>query len=338
MSQITQCVTLDIDPAQRMADEILDRPAVIFAGQGSQEAGMGRALAEKDPDAMNYWIEAETISGLPLREIYWEGDEAAMSNTAALQPALTVTNVNAWRAAQKDRRITPSAGAGHSLGEFSALAASGVLSPTSVLEITSLRGRLMAEADPQGVGAMAAIVKLPETDVLEIVESSGRETGELIVAANFNTPMQVVVSGAKRAVELACKKAKERKGRGVALKVSGAFHSPLMEEANRQLLPLLEKAQWRDPAFPVYCNVDAKPVTTGEGARQSILRQMISPVFWVNLIRNLYLAGVRWWMEISPRAVLGKMIGPSLAGIAGQCDSLRVDLLNSIGSIIQTSL
>lgn len=322
------------DPAQQMADAILDRPAVLFAGQGAQEKGMGRDLAEANPACMGYWKDAERISGLPLREIYWEGDEAAMSDTRALQPALTVVNMNLWRVLADSGKVAPVACAGHSLGEFSALGASGVLSPSDLLEITALRGKLMAEADPEAKGAMAAIVKLDANQVEEIVAEAGREAGELLIAANYNTPVQTVVSGTKKAVALACQKAKVRKGRGVELKVSGAFHSPMMTEANKELCKKLEKAAWRDPKFPVYCNVDAKPARTGAQAKQSLLRQMISPVFWVNLIRNLYLAGVRWWMEISPRAVLGKMVGPSLAGIAGQCDSLRIDLLNSLTNFI----
>lgn len=314
--------------------EILDRPALLFSGQGAQENGMGKDVAEAEPEAMQLWKDAEAISGLPLREIYWEGDEAAMSDTRALQPALTVTNYNLWRAHSRKANLKPVACAGHSLGEFCALAAAGVLSPASALELTSLRGRLMSEADPEGKGVMAAIVKLEENEVSEIVKEAGEETGELIIAANYNTPQQVVVSGTKRAVETAAKKAKSRKGRSVLLKVSGAFHSPLMEEANRLLAPLIEKLEWRDPAFPVYCNIDGSPVYKGADAKKKILQQMTSPVQWVSLVRNLYLTGVRWWMEISPRAVLGKMIGPSLAGIAGQCDTLRIELLNSFKNII----
>lgn len=325
------------DQAQKIAREILDSPAIIFSGQGCQEAGMGRDLAEADQDAMQLWKQAENISGLPLREIYWSGDDAAMSDTAALQPAITVVHLNLWRAFSDRHGIVPAAAAGHSLGEFSALAAAGVISPRDAVEITALRGRLMAEADPEHLGAMAAIVKLETPQVLEIIEQTKAETGELILAANYNTPNQTVISGTKNAVAAACQKAKAMKGRGVELKVSGAFHSPMMEEANNRLQPLLERIQWHEPKFPVYCNVDGNAAHTAEKAKKNILRQMISPVFWVNLIRNLYIAGIRWWVEISPRAVLGKMVGPSLAGIAGQCDSLRVDLVHSLTGIMQTA-
>lgn len=336
MTQLGKCPIKD--PAREMAEAILDRPALLFAGQGSQQPGMGRDLAEADKDAMAYWKQAEKISGLPLREIYWEGEEAAMNDTRALQPALTCVNLNLWNVYARKNRAAPVACAGHSLGEFSAMAASGVLSPSDVLKITSLRGRLMAEADPEGKGAMAAIVKLSGPEIEEIVAETSRESGELIIAANYNTPAQTVVSGARAAVALAGQKVRARKGRSIELKVSGAFHSPMMEEANRELQPLLARVTWHDPKFPVYCNVDARPVYDGQSAKNSIWRQMISPVCWVNLIRNLYLAGVRWWLEISPRAVLGKMVGPSLAGMAGQCDTLRVDLVNSLFQIMRTSV
>lgn len=334
MTQFSESIIQTTDPAQRIADQILDKPAIIFAGQGAQESGMGKDLACADKDAMDLWKFAEKTSSLPLREIYWDGNDADMSATEALQPALTVTNFNLWRAMENRHNLHPAACAGHSLGEFSALAAAKVITPQNAVEITTLRGRLMADADPDGLGSMAAIVKLPSEQVIEIVDSVNNELNETIIAANYNTPVQTVVSGTKNAISLACQKARQLKGRGVELKVSGAFHSPMMNDANRKLVPLLEKIEWKDPKFPVYSNVDGKAKKTADNVKQSILKQMISPVFWVNLIRNLYLAGIRWWMEISPRAVLGKMVGPSLAGIAGQCENLRVDLINSLTSVL----
>ena len=213
-----------------------------------------------------------------------------------------------------------------------------MLSPENVLEITALRGRLMAEADPEGKGGMAALLKLDEPRVAEIVAEAAAESGEMLLTANYNTPAQLVVSGAKSAVALACQKAKERKGRGIELKVSGAFHSPMMEEANKELAPLLRKAVWRKPRFPVYCNQHGKAVHDGESARESLLRQMVSPVRWIETVRNQYANGARFWLELGPKAVLGKMVAPCLNGIAVGSDALRVELVSTLESLTAFSL
>ena len=307
----------------------MTQAVLLFPGQGSQESGMGRDLAEASSDAMNLWKQAERISGLPLREIYWEGDDAAMSDTRALQPALTVVNLNLWSAVAGRAEVRGAAG--HSLGEFSAMAAAGVLSAESALELTALRGRLMAEADPEGKGGMAALLKLDQPAIEEIVAETVAQCGELLLVANYNTPGQLVISGAKGAVALACQKAKERKGRGLELKVSGAFHSPMMAEANKELAPLLRKAVWSKPRFPVYCNAHAKAVTDGESARESLLVQMTSSVLWIDTVRNQYADGARRWLELGPKAVLGKMVAPCLAGSA-TAEDLAIELVNNAES------
>ena len=163
------------------------RPILLFPGQGSQCAGMGRELAEADADAMDLWKQAEHISRLPLREIFWDGDEAAMSDTRALQPALTVVNCTLFASVQS--RISPMGCAGHSLGEFSALACAHVLEMRDVLELTALRGELMADCDSEHKGSMAAVVKLERATVEEIVQEAARESGELLLCAYFNAPL-----------------------------------------------------------------------------------------------------------------------------------------------------
>ena len=303
----------------------MNQPILLFPGQGAQLPGMGRDLADADAEAMDLWKQAERCSGLPLREIYWEGDEAAMSDTRALQPALTVVGLNLWRAVAG--RVHPCGAAGHSLGEYSALAAADVLSPQSVLEITALRGRLMAEADPQGLGGMAAILKLEQPQVEALVEESLAETAGPLRIANYNTPAQFVVSGAKAAVTLACSKANEHKGRGLELKVSGAFHSPLLAEANKELAIQLRKAVWRKPRFPVYSNVTGKAVRDGESARETLLQQMTSPVLWIDVVRHQYADGARRWLELGPKALLGKMVAPCLSGLAEPAQ-LQIDLVS----------
>lgn len=287
--------------------------ALLFPGQGSQEAGMGRAFAEASADAMQLWKKAEKYSGLPLRAIYWEGTEADMADTRALQPALTVVNLSIWFALAP--RCTPVAVAGHSLGEYSALAAAKVLPVDSVLELTALRGRLMADADPQAKGGMAAIVKLDQASVEDIVRQSAEATGQTLLIANYNTPAQLVISGTKTAVEHAANLTKELKGRAISLKVSGAFHSPLMAEAAQELRGVLEKAPWHKAEIPVYCNVCGTAVREAEVLRQRMQEQMTSSVQWINTIGNMWRDGARAFVEVGPKAMLTKMVQPCLSAL-----------------------
>lgn len=284
--------------------------ALLFPGQGSQEAGMGRTFAEASTDAMQLWKKAEKYSGLPLRAIYWEGNEAEMADTRALQPALTVVNLSIWFALAP--RCTPVAVAGHSLGEYSALAAAKALPVDSVLELTALRGRLMAEADPQGKGAMAAIVKLDQATVESIVQQSVEAIGETLLVANYNTPAQLVISGTRAAVEHASALTKEHKGRAIGLKVSGAFHSPLMAEAAQELRKVLEKAPWHKAVIPVYCNICGTAVHEAELLRQRMQEQMTASVQWINTVGNMWRDGARAFVEVGPKAVLTKMVQPCL--------------------------
>ncbi len=175
-----------------------DDLSIIFPGQGSQEPGMGRDLAEHWPGAMELWKKAERLSGLPLREIYWDGDEKAMAATRNLQPALTVVNMGLW--GFLNAQLRPAGVAGHSLGEFAALCAAAVLSVDQTLELVCLRGRLMDEAASQD-GRMAAILKLEQGQVESLIATAADQTGQAIRIANFNTPAQFVVSGHTQAVD-----------------------------------------------------------------------------------------------------------------------------------------
>ncbi|QGY39337.1 acyltransferase domain-containing protein [Pseudodesulfovibrio cashew] len=285
--------------------------AILFPGQGSQEKGMGRDVAEANAEAMGLWQLAEAECGLPLREIYWEGEAADMADTRALQPALTVTNLSLWLAI-KDK-LAPVAAAGHSLGEFAALAAAGVLSAEDAVKAVSLRGRLMAEAGQEGHG-MAAVVKLARETVEAIVEDASGATGAELRIANYNSPAQFVISGEKAALDAAAAKVKEAKGRAIALAVSGAFHSPLIQEAADEFAEYLKGLAWNAPVFPVYHNATAQPEADSGKILEIMQSQMTSSVLWTQTLQGLYASGVRSFVEVGPKGVLYKLLTPNLKG------------------------
>ena len=304
--------------------------AILFPGQGSQEPGMGRDVAEAMPEVMDLWKKAERISGLPLREVYWEsGDAELMADTRHLQPAMTVVNLSLWMALTS--KIKPACAAGHSLGEYSALAAAGVLDGESVLELVCLRGRLMAEADPDGRGGMAAVLKMPRQAVEDVARAVAKETGQVLIVANYNTPGQFVLSGEKSAVEAALPVIKEQKGRAMPLPVSGAFHSPLMAGAAAELNVMLKRLTWNKPRFAVYSNVTGTPITDGESLCELATKQMISSVLWIDTVANQYRDGVRHWVEVGPKGALSRMVKP-IVDETGQ-DDVRIDSLGNLEAV-----
>lgn len=287
----------------------MTKPAILFPGQGSQEKGMGRDVAHKYSEALDMWKFAETQSGLPLREIYWDGDEADMADTRALQPALTVANLSLWLAVKGT--ISPGATAGHSLGEFTSLAAAGVLSMEETLKAVTLRGKLMAESGGAGHG-MAAIIRMDQEAVEPIVEDAAKETGKELRIANYNTPAQFVISGEAEALTHAEARMKEAKGRALRLAVSGAFHSPLIQEAADEFATFLDTLSWNAPAFPIFHNATALPETDAGRIKTVMQRQMTSSVLWIQTMQALYASGVREFVEVGPKGVLSKMVKPNL--------------------------
>jgi len=283
--------------------------AILFPGQGSQEKGMGQDVAEKHGEALELWKMAEAESGLPLREIYWDGEEADMADTRALQPALTVTNISLWLAVKS--KVAPVATAGHSLGEFASLAAAGVLSVEDTIKAVTLRGKLMADAGGEGHG-MAAIVRMGQDKVEPIVEAAARDSGKELRIANYNTPAQFVISGESEALDLAEAQVKEAKGRAIRLAVSGAFHSPLIQEAADEFATFLGSLSWGAPAFPVFHNATALPEPEADKVMAIMQRQMTSSVLWIQTMQAMYAMGARDFMEVGPKGVLSKMVKPNL--------------------------
>jgi [acyl-carrier-protein] S-malonyltransferase len=286
--------------------------AFVFPGQGSQKPGMGKAWADISPAARRTFEEADEALGFPLSRLCWEGPEEELGLTVNTQPALltvstaihrALTDASAPVAGTAD--LHPLAMAGHSLGEYSALVAAGALGFAEALHLVRRRGQIMQEAVPVGVGAMAAVIGLDTAGVTALAADSQAD-GELCAVANLNGPGQTVLAGHKAAIDRAVAMAKERGARkATLLAVSAPFHSPLMRPAREAMAEVLAGAAFRDPRVPVVTNVDAAPVTTGESARDALVRQIDSPVRWVETVERMVADfGVEVFLEVGPGTVL----------------------------------
>ncbi len=279
--------------------------AWIFPGQGSQKVGMGRAWAEAHAEAAAVFEEASAALGLDLARLCWEGPEAELQRTENTQPAILAVSVAIARVLAA-RGLAPVAVAGHSLGEYSAHVAAGTLGLADALRLVRRRGQLMQQAVPQGVGAMAAVLGLEPEAVAAVAATAAAETGRVCSVANYNSPEQTVIAGHTEAVERAMALARERGAkRALALPVSAPFHCALMRPAREGLSPDLAATPFRAPAVPVVVNVEARAVTSGDAARDALVRQIDGPVRWVESVRALAGAhGVTRFVEVGPGSVL----------------------------------
>ena len=310
------------------------KTAFLFPGQGSQFAGMGKSLAGQYPEAARVFEEADAALGFPISKLCFEGPEDQLKLTENTQPALLATSIAAF-AVLKSRGVLADYVAGHSLGEYSALVAAGSLAFADAIRLVRRRGQYMQEAVPAGQGAMAAILKLPE-DKLEAVLAEAAQ-GDVIAAANLNTPDQVVIAGHATAVNRAIDLAKAAGARrAVLLQVSAPFHCPLMKPAQERLKPDLDAIEFRDLAIPLINNWQAREIRTGAEAREGLYRQVPNPVRWTETIRLLSALGVTRCVEVGAGGVLSGLarnIAPSMItakfGEAADWDKLPVDLAPS---------
>ncbi len=293
------------------------RWAALFPGQGSQAVGMGQKLASTYPEAAEVFKTADEVLGEPLSRLIFEGPDDDLRLTRNTQPALVTVSIAAWRVLEK-RVSMPVVGAGHSLGEYSALVAAGVLAFEDAVRAVRLRGDAMQDAVPPGEGAMAAVIGLDAASV-EALCKQCREGHEVLVPANFNAPDQVVIAGHREAVERFAALAPEAGAKKVVpLPVSAPFHSPLMRPAAERLADFLAGVEFRDARFPIVANVDATPVHGGALARQRLIEQVAAPVRWVEGSRSL---------EQDHAANVGVEIGPGrvLTGLSRRInDRLKV--------------
>lgn len=279
--------------------------ALLFSPQGSQAVGMGRDLAEASAAARAVFDEADAALGWSVSRTCWQGPAELLNDTRQTQPCLLATSVAAHRALADQVALQPALVAGHSVGEYAALVAAGVLELSSALRLVARRAQLMAEAD--GAGGMAAVIGLDRASVERVVEAVGRPT-ELVVA-NDNAPGQVVISGARDALVTAEEAMKVAGARRVLhLPVSGAFHSPLMAGVADQLAEAFEAEPWHDARVPVVSNVTAEPLTDAARIRALLAEQVRSPVEWVRSVERMVAEGVDHVIECGAGSALVGMV------------------------------
>jgi len=298
--------------------------ALLFPGQGSQAVGMGKSLYEASPAARAVFDAADEALGFPISRLCFEGPEEELKLTANTQPAILTHSVAAFedlKARFPERLEAAAYAAGHSLGEYSANVAAGALAFPDAVRLVRERGRFMQEAVPPGVGAMAAIVGLAPAEVDAACREAAR--GETVSPANYNSPEQTVIAGHAAAVARASEGCLARGAkRAIPLPVSAPFHCALMSPARERLTPLLEAAAFSPARWPVVTNVDAAPEAAPASLRAALVRQVDSPVRWVESVQRLAREGVDRGLEIGPGNVLAGLVrriekGIRVEGYAG---------------------
>ncbi len=281
--------------------------AFVFPGQGAQFPGMGKNLYENNPSAKELFEKANGILGFRLTDIMFEGSDEDLRQTKVTQPAVFLYSVVS--ALCMGDEFKPEMTAGHSLGEFSALVAAGALSFEDGLKLVYARSTAMQKACKATPSTMAAIIGLPDEKAEEICADITRGTNEIVVAANYNCPGQVVISGTIEGISKACRLMKEAGARRVLpLKVDGAFHSPLMSPAKTELEAAIQATTFHQPKCPVYQNVDALPHTSAEEIKTNLIEQLTSSVRWTQTVKNMINDGADEFTECGPGAVLQGLI------------------------------
>jgi [acyl-carrier-protein] S-malonyltransferase len=285
----------------------MSKRAFIFPGQGSQYAGMGKNLADNFKIAKDTFAEADDALGFHLSALCFNGPEDDLKLTMNTQPAILATSIATLRVVQSETDITADFLAGHSLGEFSALVASGTLNFTDALRTVRFRGKFMQEAVPVGIGAMAAILSVEEDVLAEICREAAQ--GEVVSPANFNSPGQIVIAGHAAAVNRAIELAKSRGFRkAMLLPVSAPFHSALMVPAGERLAEVLQQVHLSDMKTPVVTNVEATQNLDSTRVRELLVAQVSAPVKWDSSIREMIRLGVTSFLEIGPGKVLSGLV------------------------------
>lgn len=306
--------------------------AFVFPGQGSQYAGMGRDVAEKYTAAKKVFDDIDAVLGYSISKLCFEGPDEQLKLTENTQPAILAVSSAIHAVLEELGATRRDLVAGHSLGEYSAIVSVGGLTPAEAAHIVHLRGKFMQDAVPVGTGGMAALIGPSVDDARAICEEAAQ--GEVLSVANINAPGQIVIAGTKAAVDRAITVAKQRGvRRALPLPVSAPFHCALMKPAEERLRPVLESAHVKDLWLSLVSNVDASPIGTATAVRNALLRQVASPVRWVESIKKMIAMGVRRFVEVGPGSVLAgliKRIDPSV-------ETINVSDVPSIEAFVEKS-
>ena len=280
--------------------------AFIFPGQGSQFPGMGKEHYENSAFAKRLFEQANDLLGFRISEIMLNGSEADLKQTKVTQPAVFLHSIIAYKSIEN---ASPDMVAGHSLGEFSALVANGTLSFEDALQLVSVRATAMQKACELNPSTMAAILNLPDEKAEAICDEIQKETGEVVVPANYNCPGQLVISGSLKGIEIACERMKAAGAkRALVLPVGGAFHSPLMLPAKNELQAAIESTKFHSPTCAVYQNVAAKAVMDKEEIKQNLIDQLTGAVRWTQSVKSMIADGASWFTEAGPGKVLQGLV------------------------------
>jgi [acyl-carrier-protein] S-malonyltransferase len=280
--------------------------AYIFPGQGSQFSGMGKNLYESNAQAKELFEQANEILGFRISDIMFSGTDEELKQTKVTQPAVFLHSVIAYKMIEGAK---PDMTAGHSLGEFSALVANGALSFEDALKLVSIRAQAMQKACEINPSTMAAVLALADEKVEEICQQVQDETGEVVVAANYNCPGQLVISGSIKGIEIACERMKAAGAkRALVLPVGGAFHSPLMAPAKEELAAAIEATIFNNPSCPVYQNVVARAVTDPTEIKKNLVDQLTGAVRWTQSVQSMVADGATQFTEVGPGKVLQGLV------------------------------